>query len=86
MAERKKRVKRCEFCTPSIKKIIDCHTCEQEAIMKAKIEKVMHEFKEHMLHSHSSHGSVVKERKQALAIALSEGRKAAKIKKPLKKM
>lgn len=86
MEARKKRLKKCDFCTPSIKKIIDCNSCQQEAMMKAKIEKVMHEFKEHILHSHSDHGPIVKERKQAVAIALHQGRKAAKIKKPVKKL
>lgn len=41
-----------------------------------KIDKVMHEFKEGMLHSGSKKGPKVKNRKQALAIAFSEGRKA----------
>ena len=49
---------------------------------KAKIEKVMHEYKEGSLKS--STGGKVKDRKQAVAIALSEAREAgAKIpKKP----
>lgn len=37
-----------------------------------KVGKVMHEFKEGKLHSGSKHGPVVKKRKQAVAIALSE--------------
>jgi hypothetical protein len=41
----------------------------------AKIKKVMHEFKEHELHSGSKKGPMVKNPKQALAIALSEARK-----------
>lgn len=49
---------------------------------KAKIEKVMHEFSEGELHSGSKKGPEVKSRKQAIAIALSEARKAgAKIPK-----
>jgi hypothetical protein len=40
-----------------------------------KIHKVMHEFKHHELHSGSKHGPMVKNRKQAIAIALSEARK-----------
>jgi hypothetical protein len=41
-----------------------------------KVEKVMHEFKTGALHSGSKKGPVVKSRKQAIAIALSEERKA----------
>ena len=36
----------------------------------------MHEFKHHELHSGSKKGPLVKGRKQAIAIALSEARKA----------
>lgn len=43
-----------------------------------KMKKVMHEFKSGELHSGSKHGPVVKERKQAIAIGLSEGRRTAK--------
>lgn len=42
---------------------------------KAKIHKVMHEYKEGELHSGSKKGPKVKNRKQAVAIALSEARK-----------
>lgn len=48
--------------------------------MQKKIGKVMGEFKEGTLHSGKS-GKVVKSRDQAVAIAMSEGRKAAKGKK-----
>ena len=49
---------------------------------KAKVEKVMHEFKEGTLKSGSKRGPKVKSRKQAVAIALSEARHAgAKIPK-----
>jgi hypothetical protein len=41
-----------------------------------KVEKVMREYKEGKLHSGSKKGPVVKGRKQAIAIALSEARKA----------
>ena len=52
---------------------------------KAKVEKVMHEFKEHKLHSGSKKGPEVTNPKQAIAIALSEARKSgAKIKKKKK--
>jgi hypothetical protein len=42
---------------------------------KNKVHKVMHEFKEKELHSGSKTGPVVKNQKQAVAIALSEARK-----------
>ena len=49
---------------------------------KKKIEKVMNEMKEGKLHSGSKKGPVVTEKKQGIAIALSEARKAgAKIPK-----
>ncbi len=48
--------------------------------MQKKVSKVMGEFKEGTLHSGKG-GPVVKSKKQAVAIALSEGRKAAKGKK-----
>lgn len=50
----------------------------RKAIAKAKrgkVEKVMHEYKEGELHSGSKKGPEVKNRKQAVAIALSEARK-----------
>lgn len=40
-----------------------------------KIEKSMHEFKEGILHSGSKKGPVVRNRKQAIAIGLSEQKK-----------
>ena len=43
-----------------------------------KIKKVMHEFKEGKLHSGSKKGPEVSNRKQAVAIALSESRKVGK--------
>jgi len=39
---------------------------------KKKVSKVMKEFKEDKLHSGSKKGPVVKDRKQAVAIAMSE--------------
>lgn len=41
-----------------------------------KAEIVLHEFKHGMLHSGSKHGPKVKNRKQAIAIAISEKKKA----------
>ena len=46
----------------------------------AKMQKVMHEFKGGTLHSGKG-GPVVKSRKQAIAIAMSEAAKAKKKKK-----
>ena len=48
--------------------------------MQAKVGKVMKEYKEGTLHS-GKDGKVVKNPKQAIAIAISEGKKAAKGKK-----
>lgn len=45
---------------------------------KEKVEKTMHEFKHGTLHSGSKTGPKVKSRKQAIAIALSQQRKADK--------
>jgi len=44
---------------------------------KTKVEKVMHEFKTGTLHS-GKKGPVVKNRKQAIAIALSEAKMTKK--------
>lgn len=43
-----------------------------------KVRKVMKEFKSGKLHSGSKRGPVVKSKKQAVAIALSEARKGKK--------
>jgi hypothetical protein len=48
---------------------------------ESKVEKVMHEFKHGELHSGSKKGPKVKSRSQAIAIALSEARKAGQLKK-----
>lgn len=49
---------------------------------RTKIEKTMHEYKEGELHTGSKKGPIVKNKKQAVAIALSQARKeGAKIKK-----
>ena len=44
----------------------------------SKVQKVMKEFKTGKLHSGSKKGPVVKSRKQAIAIALSEARMSKK--------
>ena len=55
---------------------------KKESKGKKKVEKVMKEFGEHKLHSGSKKGPEVTNRKQAIAIGLSEARKAgAKIPK-----
>jgi hypothetical protein len=52
---------------------------------KSKVEKVMHEFKTGTLHS-GKKGPVVKNKKQAIAIALSEaGKSKPAAKKTMKK-
>lgn len=45
---------------------------------KTKVEKVMKEFKQGKLHSGSKKGPTVTNQKQAVAIALSEARRAKK--------
>lgn len=52
---------------------------------KSKIKKVMHEFKEGKLKSGSKKGPEVTNPKQAIAIALSEARKAGEPVKNKKK-
>lgn len=43
---------------------------------QSKVKKVIHEFGEGKLHSGSKKGPLVQNRKQAIAIGLSEARKA----------
>lgn len=51
-------------------------TCRGMVIVaKSKVQKVMHEYKTGTLHS-GKKGPVVKSRKQAVAIALSEAKRA----------
>lgn len=52
------------------------HPVKKGKKAKTKVKKVMHEFKERKLHSGSKKGPVVTNPKQAIAIALSEARKA----------
>jgi hypothetical protein len=51
---------------------------KRKAAMQAKMHKVMGEFQKGKLHSGSKKGPEVTSRKQAIAIGLSEGRKAAR--------
>lgn len=50
----------------------------KKSLSKVKVKKVMKEFKEGDLHSGSKKGPIVKNPKQAIAIALSESRKSKK--------
>jgi len=50
----------------------------KKAAKKAKVAKVMREFKGGKLHSGSKKGPVVKSRKQAVAIAMSEAKMSKK--------
>ncbi|MDP3788548.1 MAG: DUF6496 domain-containing protein [Candidatus Chromulinivorax sp.] len=72
----KHRVKKCESCNEVMKHLTGCMNCEEESILKAKVKKVMGEFKKGELHS--GHGGDVKSQKQAIAIALNVARKAVK--------
>lgn len=49
---------------------------ESKEVRKAKIEKVLHEYKSGVLRSSS--GDKVKKRDQAIAIAISEAKRAGK--------
>jgi len=57
-----------------------CKECAKK-MKKAKIGKVLTEYKEGELHSGSKKGPLVKNKKQAVAIALSSAKKAVKKKK-----
>lgn len=49
----------------------------ETGLARAKIQKTMHEYKHGQLHSGSKKGPKVKNRKQAVAIALNQARKAS---------
>ena len=58
---------------------------KKKTIAQKKVKKVMHEWKEGKLHSGSKKGPLVTNKKQSIAIALSEARKAGGKVKPLSK-
>jgi hypothetical protein len=58
---------------------------KKKKMKKGKVAKVLREYKEKSLHSGSKKGPLVKSKAQALAIALSEARKAGEKVKPYKK-
>jgi hypothetical protein len=69
-------------CVRSLKhSIIGKKMVKKAKAKKAKVSKVMHEFKEGALKSGSKKGPKVKSRKQAIAIALAESRKVGTKKK-----
>jgi len=72
----KHRVRKCESCNEEMKHAQGCMNCEEESILKAKVKKVMGEFKKGELHS--GRGGDVTSHKQAIAIALNLGRQAIK--------
>lgn len=74
--EDKKLMKSLKHKKKKVKKVV-----KKTPIAKAKVSKVMHEFKVGELHSGSKKGPLVKNPKQAIAIALSESRKVSKKKK-----
>ena len=66
------------------KKMVKIKKVHKKPKKGGKMEKVMHEYKEHELHSGSKKGPKVKSRAQAIAIGLSEARKAGEAVKPKK--
>jgi hypothetical protein len=75
IVKQKMKPKMKKMAKKAVKKVM------RKRVAKNKIEKVMHEFKEGALHSGSKKGPQVKSKKQAIAIALSEARRAKKNKK-----
>jgi len=53
----------------------------KKSARNAKVKTVMHEFKKGQLHSGSAKGPVVKNRRQAVAIAMSESGQAKRKRK-----
>ena len=51
---------------------------KKKTVKEKKVKKVMHEYKEGKLHSGSKKGPIVTNPKQAIAISLSEAKKASK--------
>ena len=58
---------------------------KEKSKKEKKVKKVMNEFKEGELHSGSKKGPTVTNAKQAIAIGLSEARKAGGKVKPMEK-
>lgn len=56
----------------------DSSAMRQKLMHKGKMKKVMREYKERELHSGSKKRPVVKNRKQAIAIGMSEAKRAKK--------
>lgn len=69
--------------SPKKKKLVKAKVSKKKGVPKNKnkVEKVMKEFSSGSLHSGSKSGPVVSNKKQAIAIALSEARKASKKKR-----
>lgn len=67
----------------SLTQVLNANNMKKSAkkVMNKKVTKVMSEFSKGKLHSGSKKGPMVTSRKQALAIGISEGKKAAKKKK-----
>ena len=75
-----KQMKKCSKCSKMSMKMKHTKKMKSKETpkFKAKVSKVMKEFKGKKLHSGSKKGPLVKNPKQAIAISLSEARKATK--------
>ena len=59
-----------------LKKTHPAYAKEAQSMKNSKVHRVMKEYKMGKLHSGSKHGPMVRSRKQAIAIAMSEARNA----------
>lgn len=68
---------KCAACAKKMVKKAEKKVEKADKVMRRrdKVERVMHEFKDHELHSGSKKGPIVRNPKQAIAIALSEARR-----------